>query len=389
MRNLFIIPLIVISILLSACGSAVPKMKPFKMEIQQGNVVTSKMLLQLRPGMTKSQVKFIMGTPLIVDSFHSNRWDYFYQMRQSGKVIEQRRVILDFEKELLVRVRGDVVPQGTPGAEPAQDGNTLASAKSVNPTPVKQVGIMEKLKFWKSDEKQAVNGVKPKKEKDLFDTFKFWEKDEADEAKDAAAVVVAPSKAVEASADLATEETPSLLAVPVAGVPPVETPKVEAPAAESSTEKSIVAAPVIATPEPAAPEVKVAEPVAEMPKVEAPQVETPKVEAPKVEAAKVEAPKVETLAPEVVAPVVVAPVVAAPAVEAVVDSAPASEPATKMDKDEPFIFRMDKKLNLKNLENSPAKAEIIKDKTKKADVPPPEPLEEPGYFERILEKIGF
>lgn len=384
MRNLFIIPLIVISILLSACGSAVPKMKPFKMEIQQGNVVTSKMLLQLRPGMTKSQVKFIMGTPLIVDSFHSNRWDYFYQMRQSGKVIEQRRVILDFEKELLVRVRGDVVPQGTPGAEPAQDGNTLASAKSVNPTPVKQVGIMEKLKFWKSDEKQAVNGVKPKKEKDLFDTFKFWEKDEADEAKDAAAAVVAPSKAVEASADLATEETPSLLAVPVAGVPPVETPKVEAPAAESSTEKSIVAAPVIATPEPAAPEVKVAEPVAEMPKVEAPQVETPQVEAPKVEAAKVEA-----LAPEVGAPVVAAPVVAAPAVEAMAESAPASEPSTKMDKDEPFIFRMDKKLNLKNLENSPAKAEIIKDKTKKADVLPPEPLEEPGYFERILEKIGF
>jgi outer membrane protein assembly factor BamE len=125
MRNFFIIPLIFISILLSACGSAVPKMKPFKMEIQQGNVVTSKMLLQLRPGMTKSQVKFIMGTPLIVDSFHSNRWDYFYQMRQSGKVTEQRRVILDFEKELLARVRGDVVPQGTPGAEPAQDGNKL------------------------------------------------------------------------------------------------------------------------------------------------------------------------------------------------------------------------------------------------------------------------
>lgn len=389
MRNLFIIPLIIISILLSACGSAVPKMKPFKMDIQQGNVVTSKMLLQLRPGMTKSQVKFIMGTPLIVDSFHSNRWDYFYQMRQSGKVIEQRRVILDFEKELLVRVRGDVVPQGTPGAEPAQDGNTLASAKSVNPTPVKQVGLMEKLKFWKSDEKQAVNGVKPKKEKDLFDTFKFWEKDEADEAKDAAAAVVTPSKSVEATADLATQEAPSLLAVPIAGVSPVETPKLETPVVEPAKEKSIVAAPVISAPEPVepepvAPEVKVAEPVAEMPKVEAPQVGAPQVEAPNIKA-----PKTETLAQEVVTPVIATPVVAAPAVEAVIESAPASEPANKMDKDEPFIFRMDKKLNLKNLENSPTKAVIIKDKTKKADVAPPEPLEEPGYFERILEKIGF
>ncbi|HSF70943.1 MAG TPA: outer membrane protein assembly factor BamE, partial [Methylotenera sp.] len=79
------------------------------MDIQQGNVVTSKMLLQLRPGMTKSQVKFIMGSPLIVDSFHKDRWDYFYQLRQAGKIVEQRRVILDFEKDLLSKVRGDVV----------------------------------------------------------------------------------------------------------------------------------------------------------------------------------------------------------------------------------------------------------------------------------------
>ena len=350
MRNFFIIPLIFISILLSACGSAVPKMKPFKMEIQQGNVVTSKMLLQLRPGMTKSQVKFIMGTPLIVDSFHSNRWDYFYQMRQSGKVTEQRRVILDFEKELLARVRGDVVPQGTPGAEPAQDGNTFASAKSVNPTPVKQEGIMEKLKFWKSDEKAA---AKKKEEKGLFESFKFWEKDEAEVAKEAAAVVVAPTKAVEATADLAAEATPSLLAVPITGVPPVEAPTADVPAEKS----------VMTTPE-----------IAEAAKVDVPEIETPKVEA----------PKVETLAPEVVAPVI-----AAPAIEAIVDSAPAPEPASASAKDEPFIFRMDKKLNLKNLEATPAIEVNTKDKLKKVDMPPPAPEEAPGYFERMLEKIGF
>ena len=103
--------------LLTGCGAKVPVIKPFKMDIQQGNVVTSKMLLQLKPGMTKSQVKFIMGTPLIVDSFHTNRWDYFYQMRQAGKIKEQRRVILEFDKDLLTRVRGDVVPEGTAGAD--------------------------------------------------------------------------------------------------------------------------------------------------------------------------------------------------------------------------------------------------------------------------------
>ena len=85
--------LIILFALLTACGSTIPTIKPFKMDIQQGNVVTSKMLLQLRPGMTKSQVKFIMGSPLLVDSFHTNRWDYFYQLRQAGKIVEQRRVI--------------------------------------------------------------------------------------------------------------------------------------------------------------------------------------------------------------------------------------------------------------------------------------------------------
>jgi outer membrane protein assembly factor BamE len=419
MRNFIIIPLIFISILLSACGSAVPKMKPFKMEIQQGNVVTSKMLLQLRPGMTKSQVKFIMGTPLIIDSFHSNRWDYFYQMRQSGKVTEQRRVILDFEKELLTRVRGDVVPQGTPGAEAAQEGNTYASAKSVNPTPVKQQGILDKLKFWKTDESAALNNAanakKTKDDRGLFESFMFWEKDEVEAAKEAATESGAVAKT-------AAQATPSLLAVPIAGAAAVEATTAEAPVVEPQAEKSIIATPII--PEPVAPESKPIEPAPEPAKIEVetpkaetliPEVVAPVVEAPaeksiiatpviaepvapeskpiepppepakiEVEAPKVETPKAETLAPEVVAPVI-----AAPAIEAIAESAPASEPATGLAKDEPFIFRMDKKLNLKNLEVAPAIEINTSSKLKKVDTPPPPADEDPGYLERILEKIGF
>ena len=147
---------IVCCTLLVGCGSSAPALKPFKMDIQQGNVVTSKMLLQLKPGMTKSQVRFIMGTPLIVDSFHKNRWDYFYQMRQAGKIVEQRRVILDFEKDLLTKVRGDVVPQGTAGdangVVDAGEGNVVNAPITVEPKP-KEVSMLDKLKFWKKDEK--------------------------------------------------------------------------------------------------------------------------------------------------------------------------------------------------------------------------------------------
>ena len=77
MCNLSVLRYLVIflAILCASCGTALPSIKPYKLDVQQGNVVTSKMLLQLRPGMTQSQVRFIMGTPLIQDSFHGKRWD--------------------------------------------------------------------------------------------------------------------------------------------------------------------------------------------------------------------------------------------------------------------------------------------------------------------------
>jgi outer membrane protein assembly factor BamE len=140
---------LILSCWLVGCGSKLPAMKTYKMDIQQGNVVTSKMLLQLRPGMTKSQVRYIMGTPLITDSFHGNRWDYFYELRQQGKVIEKRRVILDFEKDLLTTVRGDVVPASDNTAEAPLD----TSAKSVTPAkkPVEKPWFAM-FKFWGDDE---------------------------------------------------------------------------------------------------------------------------------------------------------------------------------------------------------------------------------------------
>lgn len=142
--------LVLFVFLCTACGTALPTVKPYKLDVQQGNVVTSKMLLQLRPGMTKSQVRFIMGTPLIQDSFHGNRWDYVYQLREKGKIIEQRRVILDFENELLKAVRGDVIPAGS-GPKGEETSNT--GTRTVPPVDkAKDKSFMDKLKFWKKDD---------------------------------------------------------------------------------------------------------------------------------------------------------------------------------------------------------------------------------------------
>lgn len=91
---------------------------PYKMDVQQGNVVTQEMVAKLKPGMTRSQVRFIMGTPLIADAFHGDRWDYVYRYQKAGALTEERRVVLFFDGEMLKRVSGDVVASS--GGEPAQ-----------------------------------------------------------------------------------------------------------------------------------------------------------------------------------------------------------------------------------------------------------------------------
>ncbi len=80
----------------------------YKVDVQQGNVVSQDMLTQLKPGMDKTKVRFIMGSPLIVDVFHKDRWDYFYSFSKRGGKRIQRRITIYFKDELLSHVEGDV-----------------------------------------------------------------------------------------------------------------------------------------------------------------------------------------------------------------------------------------------------------------------------------------
>src|SRR5215475_3026894 len=67
---------------------AIPTLTPYRMDVQQGNVVTQEMVEKLKPGMTPSQVRFILGTPLVVDAFHKDRWDYVYRFTRGGNLQE-------------------------------------------------------------------------------------------------------------------------------------------------------------------------------------------------------------------------------------------------------------------------------------------------------------
>jgi outer membrane protein assembly factor BamE len=118
----FAAPFVLPIALLAGCGSTVPVLPgltPYKMDVQQGNVVTQDMVSKLKTGMTRQQVRFVMGTPPIVDAFRTDRWDYVYRYQKRGVVSEQRRITLLFDGDLLKRIEGDVVPAGT-AAEPTQ-----------------------------------------------------------------------------------------------------------------------------------------------------------------------------------------------------------------------------------------------------------------------------
>ncbi|HQN64229.1 MAG TPA: outer membrane protein assembly factor BamE [Methylophilus sp.] len=318
--------LVLLISLLTACGAGVPSLKPYKMDIQQGNVVTSKMLLQLRPGMTKSQVRYIMGTPLVVDSFHRDRWDYFYQLRQAGKVVEQRRVILEFEKDLLKRVRGDVVPAGSQPAEGAVESNASKTIE-VAPTKREEKSWTDRLKFWKSDDKPAEVPKAP------AETPKSPEAPEM-KPEIPAAPATAPSSEAPAG------DTPSILAVPI---------------------ESGVTAPVT------------------LPAPQAPKVDTPQSQPAQAEPAKPD----PTPAPVAVEPV-------KPAETEAMKPAPEVMPVAPV-RDERLIFRMDKTMRTPVVEpvapTPEAPVAAPKPAAKKLEPPPEE--EGPGYFERILEQIGF
>jgi outer membrane protein assembly factor BamE len=100
--------------LLPACKSVevpkVPGVTPYRMVIQQGNFISQEMVAQLKPGMTREQVRYVLGTPLVADIFHADRWDYvFFRELPNGKR-EQRNLSVVFEKDKLARVLGDLMP---------------------------------------------------------------------------------------------------------------------------------------------------------------------------------------------------------------------------------------------------------------------------------------
>ena len=109
----------------SGCSSVPRIVSDYKIDIQQGNVLTQDMVSQLKPGLTKDQVRFVLGTPVLMDMFHANRWDYVYRFQKGGaSTVEMRKFSTFFDESgRLARVSGDVM------AAQAEDMSSIPESK--------------------------------------------------------------------------------------------------------------------------------------------------------------------------------------------------------------------------------------------------------------------
>ena len=83
---------------------------PYRIDIVQGNVISKEQAALLKPGLTRLQVRDLLGTPLVVDPFHANRWDYIFTLRRPGTEDQRRSVVVQFEGDVVKSVLAPELP---------------------------------------------------------------------------------------------------------------------------------------------------------------------------------------------------------------------------------------------------------------------------------------
>jgi outer membrane protein assembly factor BamE len=146
-----LIPVIAFATLLQlACsGDPVVNRLPwvYRIDIQQGNVISQDAVNQLKLGMTKRQVQFVLGTPLLIDPFHADRWDYYYSYQpgsEGEKKSDEQHLSLFFDGDSLARISGTVEPQPMSAATQSQRQVTV----DVPPQEIEEPGVLTRLWRW-------------------------------------------------------------------------------------------------------------------------------------------------------------------------------------------------------------------------------------------------
>ena len=123
MRSAFYLSIVLGGPLLASCTNVLDNLPGvYHIDIQQGNIIDQDMIDQLRPNMTERQVLYILGSPMLVDTFHQKRWDYLYSTQPGGEDRQQKKVSIFFNEDNLVSgVQGDFKPSAEPTSKPSPE----------------------------------------------------------------------------------------------------------------------------------------------------------------------------------------------------------------------------------------------------------------------------
>jgi outer membrane protein assembly factor BamE len=141
------IVLIACSLALSAC------IKPYQPNVQQGNIINNSNLSEIRYGMSKQEVLFILGTPMVIDPFNEQRWDYFYSNRNQHKnETAQRLITAIFDGDKLIDLNGDVDLSNVQNLEPSTEDKQHGGTVITKPTQ-KEKGLFNRLGIFQKKDK--------------------------------------------------------------------------------------------------------------------------------------------------------------------------------------------------------------------------------------------
>lgn len=128
-RLIILLSLLLPTLALSGCNNiGFPGV--YLINIDQGNIVDQEMVDQLKPEMTRRQVRFLLGTPIVEDTFNNDRWDYIRLVRRGNDTLLRRRLTVVFENDVLVDVEGDLVGENWPEPDPVESADDASEELS-------------------------------------------------------------------------------------------------------------------------------------------------------------------------------------------------------------------------------------------------------------------
>lgn len=132
---------------LAAC-SWMPSLGVHKIDINQGNSLTQDMVEKLKPGLTRQQVRATLGTPLLADVYHTNRWDYVYEYRYQGKLVTHRNFSVFFVDDKLARWEGDEQPISPAVLNRRAQAATTGEKSESAPVAREEPGVLRRVWDW-------------------------------------------------------------------------------------------------------------------------------------------------------------------------------------------------------------------------------------------------